>query len=302
MTLARLEFLVSAEQAGSRLDHFLVTQAPHWSRSRIQSLAKAGHILLNGQPAKPKTKLQAGDAVVLREPPPESSLIAAEEIPLRILFEDDELAVLDKAPGLSVHPGAGARSGTLVNGLLHHFKALSAIGGVERPGIVHRLDKDTSGCLVVAKNDAAHQRLSAQFAGREVKKIYLALARGHFKNRALLVEAPIGRDPNHRQRMAVVESGRAAKTTFRILREIEGASLVECTLHTGRTHQIRVHLKYLDHPLLGDKLYARSPGAFPRQMLHAWRLGFFHPRTKGWMEFEAPIPDDFAAALAGTDR
>jgi 23S rRNA pseudouridine1911/1915/1917 synthase len=292
-----MEFTVPQEHTGSRLDQFLVAEIPRLSRSRIQSLIKAGHVLVNKQTAKPNTKLRAGDVIDFSEPPVEASKIEAEEIPLRILFEDDDLAVLDKPPGISVHPGAGTRDGTVVNALLHHFKSLSAIGGIERPGIVHRLDKDTSGCLVVAKNDLAHKRLSEQFAGREVKKIYLALASGHFKNRGLLVDAPIARDPDHRQRMAVVEGGRAAKTTFKVLREIPFASLVECTLHSGRTHQIRVHLKYIGHPLLGDKLYARSAGGYPRQMLHAWRLGFFHPRTEAWMEFESPIPEDFSQGL-----
>ena len=294
-----MDFSISTKDTGSRLDLFLTAEVSHLSRSRIQSLIKDGHILLNGQPAKPNTKLREGDAIALVEPQAVPSTMEAEEIPLRILFEDDDLAVLDKPPGIIVHPGAGARGGTVANALLHHFQSLSAIGGIERPGIVHRLDKDTSGCLVVAKNDLAHQKLSAQFAGREVKKIYLALARGHFKNKAVIVDAPIGRDPKDRKRMAVVEGGRASKTTFRVLREIEGGSLVECTLHSGRTHQIRVHLKYLGHPLLGDRLYTRAASEFPRQMLHASRLGFTHPRTGAWMEFESPIPDDFAQALAG---
>ena len=222
-----MEFSISTKDTGSRLDLFLTAEVSHLSRSRIQSLIKDGHILLNGQPAKPNTKLREGDAIALVEPQAVPSTMEAEEIPLRILFEDDDLAVLDKPPGIIVHPGAGARGGTVANALLHHFQSLSAIGGIERPGIVHRLDKDTSGCLVVAKNDLAHQKLSAQFAGREVKKIYLALARGHFKNKAVIVDAPIGRDPKDRKRMAVVEDGRASKTTFRVLREIGGGSLVE---------------------------------------------------------------------------
>ena len=213
-----------------------------------------------------------------------------------MLFEDDDIAVIDKPAGIAVHPGAGNRRGTLVNALLHHCPTLSGIGGEQRPGIVHRLDKETSGCIVIAKNDFAHQKLSQQFAGRKVLKIYRALVSGHLKAKSGLIETPIGRHPVHRKKMAVVPAtrGRPAKTSYRVLREFEDASLVECTLHTGRTHQIRVHLKHIGHPLLGDKVYApKTAGAFPRQMLHAWKLGFFHPRTGRWMEFEAREPEDF---------
>ena len=195
-----------------------------------------------------------------------------------------------------VHPAAGNREHTLVNALLHHCKTLSGIGGEQRPGIVHRLDKDTSGCLVVAKNDIAHQGLSRQFAGRSVSKIYLALASGIFKSKKGVIETCIGRHPVHRKKMAVVQSGRGrtAKTEYRVLQEPGLFSLVECTLHTGRTHQIRVHLKHLGHPLMGDALYGSKPSTnFPRQMLHAWKLGFTHPRTEEWMEFQSPLPEDF---------
>jgi len=201
-----------------------------------------------------------------------------------------------------VHPAAGNPSGTLVNALLHHCTSLSGIGGEQRPGIVHRLDKETSGCLVVAKNDLAHQGLSKQFAGRTLLKVYLALAAGHLTKKTGVIETEIARHPVHRKKMAVVEKGRgrASTTDYRVLRELPGASLVECTLHTGRTHQIRVHLKHLGHPLLGDALYGRR-GSYERQMLHAWKLGFTHPRTGKWMEFQSPIPQDFvdAGALPG---
>jgi 23S rRNA pseudouridine1911/1915/1917 synthase len=290
------EFRITKEQAGTRLDHFLTSEISHLSRARIQSLIKSGHVLLNNSAAKPGTKIKANDLIWLEEPPAEKVTTGAEAIPLNILHEDDDLVVINKPPGLVVHPAAGNWSHTLVNALLHHCSALSGIGGEQRPGIVHRLDKDTSGCIVVAKNDAAHQNLSSQFATRKVVKIYLALVAGHLEKKSGVIDAAIGRHPVHRKKMAVVDEkrGRRAATTYRLVRELETSSLVECTLHTGRTHQIRVHLKHLGHPLLGDKVYGAKSGAgFPRQMLHAWKLGFFHPRNSRWMEFKSPIPEDF---------
>jgi 23S rRNA pseudouridine1911/1915/1917 synthase len=292
------EYFVPAESADSRLDHYLAAELPQLSRSRIQALIKDGHIRVEGKQVKPGEKVRLGQHVTVEEPEPTPVANAApEEIPLDILFEDDDLVVLNKAPGIVVHPAAGNPSGTLVNALLHHCKSLSGIGGELRPGIVHRLDKETSGCLVVAKNDAAHQALSKQFAEREVLKIYLALAAGAFSKKSGVIETSIGRHPVHRKKMAVVTEGRGrnAVTDYRVLRELPGASLVKCTLHTGRTHQIRVHLKHLGHPLLGDELYGKR-GAYPRQMLHAWKLGFKHPRTGEWLQFQAAIPADFIAA------
>ncbi len=209
--------------------------------------------------------------------------------------------MIDKPAGRVVHPAAGNWQGTIVNALLNHCRELSGIGGIQRPGIVHRLDKETSGCLVAAKNDAAHQALARQFAGREVTKIYLALAAGKFSRTSGTIEAPIGRHPIQRKKMTVVkERGRAAKTEYRVLAPCAGGTLVECTLHTGRTHQIRVHLKHLGHPVLGDEVYGRRAG-FPRQMLHAWKLGFTHPRTGERMNFQAPVPPDFLAAGVPAD-
>jgi 23S rRNA pseudouridine1911/1915/1917 synthase len=199
-----------------------------------------------------------------------------------------------------VHPGAGNAEHTLVNALLSHCAVLSGIGGKERPGIVHRLDKETSGCLVVAKNDTTHRDLSRQFAARTVKKTYLALVAGRLRNATGRIDAPIGRHPVHRQRMSIAKSarGRSALTEYRVVRSGTEMSLVECELHSGRTHQIRVHLHHLGHPIMGDKVYApKLAHDFPRQMLHAWRLGFNHPRTREWMPFEAPLPADFNAAL-----
>ncbi|MEO5721600.1 MAG: RluA family pseudouridine synthase, partial [Chthoniobacterales bacterium] len=224
-----------------------------------------------------------------------------EAIAFPILFEDEDLIVIDKPAGLVVHPGAGNEDGTLVNALLHHCPTLSGIGGKERPGIVHRLDKETSGCLVVAKNDTAHRELSKQFAARTLKKIYLALVAGQLQKTSGAIDAPIARHPVHRQRMAISRTmrGRSAMTEYRVVRAGLEMSLVECALHSGRTHQIRVHLHHLGNPVLGDKLYAAKLAKnFPRQMLHAWRLGFTHPRSGEWKEFEAPLPADFQTALA----
>ena len=291
------EFRINKDQTGTRLDHFLSAQIAHLSRARIQALIKSGCILVNHAGSKPGAKIKTGDIVSVDEPPPQPVETLAEEIPLDVLHEDDDLIVLNKPAGMVVHPAAGNWSHTLVNALLHHCPALSGIGGERRPGIVHRLDKETSGCIVIAKNDAAHQGLAAQFAGRKVLKVYLALVSGRLKKTSGVIETSIGRHPVHRKKMAVVEGarGRAAKTSYRVVRELETASLVECTPHTGRTHQIRVHLKHLGHPLLGDKLYggAKAGDTFPRQMLHAWKLGFFHPRNSRWMEFQSPLPPDF---------
>ena len=290
-----MEFQVPSEKSGARLDHFLSGELPHLSRSRIQNLIKSGDALLNGQPAKTGARIRPGDRVDFNEPAAVPDTNQPEEIPLSILFEDDDIIVINKSSGMVVHPAAGNREHTLVNALLHHCKTLSGIGGAQRPGIVHRLDKDTSGCLVVAKNDAAHQNLSGQFSGRNVLKIYLAVAAGIFKKKSGIIQTAIGRHPVHRKKMAVVkpERGRDSKTEYRVLTEPGPFSLVECKLHTGRTHQIRVHLKHLGHPLMGDLLYGSKPTEnFPRQMLHAWKLGFFHPRTEQWMELQAPIPDD----------
>ena len=298
------DFVIPPSVSGVRLDHFLARHLPHLSRSRIQALIKDGHIRVDGKQTKPGEKLRNGQTVAVEEPAAiPMAGTAPEAIPLEILFEDGDIAVIDKPAGMVVHPAAGNPNGTLVNALLHHCGELSGIGGEQRPGIVHRLDKETSGCMVIAKNDAAHHGLSRQFAMRKVSKIYLALAAGHFAKKSGVIEAEIGRHPVHRKKMSVVEQGRgrSSKTAYRVLRELEGfkgankASLVECTLHTGRTHQIRVHLKHLGHPLLGDPLYGRRD-EYPRQMLHSWKLGFAHPRTGEWIEFKATIPPDFVAA------
>ena len=291
---------VAPERAGLRLDRFLALELPDFSRSRLQTLIDEGFVRLNTQVTRPRELVQTGDRVELQLPALEKIDTAPEAIPLQILFEDNDLLVLDKPAGMVVHPGAGNQEHTLVNALLHHCATLSGIGGKERPGIVHRLDKETSGCLVVAKNDSAHRELSKQFAGRTLKKMYLALVSGRLKKTTGRIDAPIARHPVHRQRMSISKTsrGRSALTEYRVLRAGGEMSLVECTLHSGRTHQIRVHLHHLGHPVIGDKLYApKGSKAFPRQMLHASGLGFAHPRTGEWKEFEAPLPPDFALLL-----
>ena len=346
---------VEKKDAGTRLDRFLALALPAFSRARLQTLIRENFVKLNGQTPRPRDPVRTGDTVELTEPEIEKVDAQPEQIALEILFEDDDLLVLNKPAGIVMHPGAGHQQHTLVNALLAHCKNLSGIGGKERPGIVHRLDKETSGCLVVAKNDATHRDLSKQFAARTMQKIYLALVAGIPRKSSGVIDLAIARHPVHRQRMSIARrQGRSAKTEYRVLRSgvtseapasvpisslgsrisglrspvadlrslpspAEGSpgrvsavrpevgrggspgsiSLLECTLHSGRTHQIRVHLHHLGHPVLGDKLYGgKRAGDYPRQMLHAWKLGFTHPRSATWTEFEAPLPPDFVQALA----
>ncbi len=290
---------MSAKDAKVRLDQFLAKRLPEHSRSRLQQLIRGGFVRLNGGTSRPRQIVRAGDKIDLIEPPPEKVDIQPEAIPLDVLFEDDDLIVINKPAGMTVHPGAGQREHTLVNALLSHCAGLSGVGGKERPGIVHRLDKETSGCLVVAKNDMAHRELSKQFAARTVEKIYLALVAGKLRKPAGVIDEKIGRHPVHRKRMQVSgHRGRTARTEYRVIRSSDAASLIECRLHSGRTHQIRVHLHHLGHPVLGDKVYGpRFAKNFPRQMLHAWKLGFRHPRTSQWKTFEASLPVDFDIAV-----
>ncbi len=294
-----IEFVVSPNDARLRLDQFLAKELPEYSRSRLQQLIRSGFVRLNKQTTRPRQIVRGGDKIHLIEPPLEKIEMRPEPIPLDVLFEDDDLIIINKPADLTVHPGAGQREHTLVNALLSHCTTLSGIGGKERPGIVHRLDKETSGCLVVAKNDIAHRELSKQFAARTVEKIYLALVAGKLRKPTGVIEENIGRHPVQRKRMSVSSKrGRAAKTEYRVIRSSDQASLVECRLHSGRTHQIRVHLHHLGHPVLGDKIYApRFAKNFPRQMLHAWRLGFRHPCTGEWRSFEASLPADFNEAI-----
>jgi 23S rRNA pseudouridine1911/1915/1917 synthase len=290
---------VPENEAKIRLDRFLANKLPEYSRSRLQQLVRTGFVRLNGATTRPRRLVRSGDKIELTETPLEKIDNQPEPIPLEVLFEDKDIIVINKPPGLVVHPGAGHRQHTLVNALLSHCPTLSGIGGKERPGIVHRLDKETSGCLVVAKNDWAHRELSRQFAERRVEKIYLALVAGKLRKEAGVIEEKIGRHPVHRQRMSVASArGRPAKTDYRVVCSGDQASLVECRLYSGRTHQIRVHLHHLGHPVLGDKVYAvHLAKNFPRHMLHAWKLGFRHPCSGESKSFEAPLPDDFTTAM-----
>jgi 23S rRNA pseudouridine1911/1915/1917 synthase len=290
---------VPENEAKIRLDRFLANKLPEYSRSRLQQLVRTGFVRLNGATTRPRHLVRSGDKIELTETPLEKIDNQPEPIPLEVLFEDKDIIVINKPPGLVVHPGAGHRQHTLVNALLSHCPTLSGIGGKERPGIVHRLDKETSGCLVVAKNDWAHRELSRQFAERRVEKIYLALVAGKLRKEAGVIEEKIGRHPVHRQRMSVASArGRPAKTDYRVVCSGDQASLVECRLYSGRTHQIRVHLHHLGHPVLGDKVYAvHLAKNFPRHMLHAWKLGFRHPCSGESKSFEAPLPDDFTTAM-----
>jgi 23S rRNA pseudouridine1911/1915/1917 synthase len=291
------EFVVTPTHAGVRLDHFLAELGLDYSRSRLQMFVREGHITVDAAIVKPNHKLRGGEKVVLTEPAPVAATTEAQDIALDVLFEDEEIIVINKPPGLVVHPAAGHHDGTLVNALLFHCDELSGIGGVERPGIVHRLDKETSGCMVAAKTDLAHQSLTTQFAERDITKIYLAIVVGQMKSRKGIVDVPIGRHRMHRQKMAVARpgEGKEAKTGWRVIGEVNGGTLVECTLFTGRTHQIRVHMKHLNAPLAGDEIYGKR-GGFTRQMLHAWKLGFNHPKTGLRLDFAAPLPEDFRAA------
>ena len=295
-----IELRITRDHAGVRLDRYLSMQLADFSRARLQNLIRGNFVTLNDKTSRPRDLVRAGDIVRINEPAIEKIAARPEKIALDVLFEDVDLVVINKPAGLVVHPGAGHQEHTLVNALLHHCKNLSGIGGKERPGIVHRLDKETSGCLVVAKNDAAHQTLSGQFADRTVEKIYLAIVAGTPRKSAGVIDAAIARHPVHRHKMSVARSrGRSAKTDYRVLKSGGGISLVECVLHSGRTHQIRVHFQHIGHPVLGDKVYAaKTAKDFPRQMLHAARLGFLHPRTGDWKTFTAPRPADFEAALA----
>ncbi|HWX19999.1 MAG TPA: RluA family pseudouridine synthase [Candidatus Binatia bacterium] len=292
-----------------RLDTWLRGKFPTVSRGALQRLIDEGHIRVNGRTVKPTHTPRAGEKVEVCWPEAREPEVRPEPIPLEILYEDAGLLVLNKPPGLVVHPASGHEARTLVNALLHHCQGeLSGIGGVARPGIVHRLDKDTSGCMVVAKNDATHLALSAQFAGRKVEKIYHAIVCGEMARDRGEIRAAIARHSSHRKCMAVDEEfGREAHTSYRVLERLEGATLAEARLHTGRTHQIRVHFKFLGYPLVGDETYGHRQNQrlselagyqAPRQMLHAFHLAFIHPRTSRWLSFEAPRPADFVDAVA----
>lgn len=303
-------FTIEQSMPGERLDVLLRERYPAVSRGTIQKLIDEGHITVNGRRAKPTHTPRAGESVRVYWPEPKPTHTEPEAIALDILYEDDDLLVLNKAPGMVVHPGPGNEEHTLVNALVHHCQGrLSGIAGVARPGIVHRLDKETSGCLAVAKNDLAHLGLSTQFAERTTRKIYHGLVCGVLVHDTGRIQAAISRHPIHRKRMAVADEdvGRDALTSYRTLERLRGASWAEIQIHTGRTHQIRVHFQYIGYPLLGDLTYGKKQNRrlaedegyqAPRVMLHANTLEFMHPRTRQPMSFTAPWPEDFDQALA----
>lgn len=293
-------FQVESGLAGKRLDVFLTGEVPEMTRSHIQKLIDEGRVTVNGMAAKANAKLKPGDEVVFVIPEPEELKVEGEEIPLDILYEDSDLIVINKPRGMVVHPAPGNTSGTLVNALLFHCKDLSGINGVMRPGIVHRLDKDTSGVMMAAKNDLAHLSLAGQIKDREVTRRYTALVHGNIQEPGGVVEAPIGRDPQDRKKMAVVlKNSKPALTRYTVLERFGDYTLVECKLETGRTHQIRVHLAYLGHPVVGDPKYGTRKAHFglQGQALHAGVLGFRHPRTGDYLEFSAPVPEPMAGII-----
>ena len=301
-------FTVERSLPSGRLDTYLRGRFPAVSRGAIQRLIEEGHIRVNGRAVKPTHTPRAGDQVQVHWPEARPAEAQPEPMSLDVLFEDEALLVLNKPAGLVVHPAAGHEEHTLVNALLHHCAGqLRGIGGVARPGIVHRLDKETSGCMVVAKNDETHLALSSQFAGRTVQKAYHAILCGELQRDKGEIRAAIARHPSHRKRMAVSDdAGREARTSYRVLERLRGATLVEAALHTGRTHQIRVHFQFLGYPVLGDITYGQRQNrrfeelagfAVPRVMLHARQLAFVHPRTGKRLSFEAPLPADFEDVL-----
>jgi 23S rRNA pseudouridine1911/1915/1917 synthase len=289
--------LLRADSAGARLDLFIVQKLPQLSRSFIQKLVEDGHILLNGKPARAGLKLKEGDSLSITIPPPESSELLAEDIPINILYEDDDLLVVDKPAGMTTHPAPGNPAHTLVNAVLSHLPVLPESDNPARPGIVHRLDKDTSGLILIAKTREALANLSAQFKSRGVKKAYVALLKGKLMPHNGIIDAPIGRDRAHRQKMGVTDSGRPARTAYTVLKYYDGYTLVEARPETGRTHQIRVHFASVGHPVVGDATYGARSELVGRQFLHAQRLSFKLPSTGKPVEFTAPLPPDLQSAL-----
>lgn len=291
-----------APAATERLDRFLAEHAPDLSRAAAARLIKGHLALVNGKPARPSDRVAAGDVIDYEVPEAYAAEAAGEAIPLEVVYEDEDLAVIDKPAGMVVHPAPGHHSGTLVHALLGRGGAWSAAGGPARPGIVHRLDRGTSGLIVVARSDASHRALSAQLSDRTLSRTYLAIVRGRVRDEAGELEGPIGRHPKDRKRMAVVAGGRFARTRYEVAGRRGSHTLLRCELDTGRTHQIRVHLSALGHPIAGDVEYGgREPGV-ERPMLHAWRLRLRHPRTRQEMSFEVAPPADFEAYWASLDR
>ena len=289
---------VVADRSGERLDVFVARALPSLTRSRARRLIDEGRVLVDGSRARASAKVEEGQRIAVEVPLPEPSTALPEDIALDVLYEDGDLLALNKPAGMTVHPSPGHRTSTLVNAILAHSPDLSGIGGVMRPGIVHRLDRDTSGVILVAKDDAAHNALARQLKDRQVEKVYVALVEGTPSPPEGVIDAPIARDPRRRERMAIVEGGRDAVTAYRVVERFTGASLVEARPKTGRTHQIRVHLAAIGHPIVGDRLYGRASPLVGRQFLHARQITFKHPATDEMMTIDAPLSPDLAECLA----
>lgn len=293
-----VEQKVTEEQNKERIDKVVASMNAQWSRSQVQQWIKDGVVTVNGQAVKGNYKAKTGDDIVVTVPEPEVLDVLPEPMDLDIYYEDRDVLVVNKPRGMVVHPAPGHVTGTLVNGLMHHCKDLSGINGVMRPGIVHRIDKDTSGLLMVAKNDMAHESLVNQLVAKTVTRRYKAIVHGVISHDTGTIDAPIGRDKVDRQSMAIDENGKQAVTHFRVLERFKDFTYVECQLETGRTHQIRVHMKYIGYPLAGDPKYGpKKTLDIDGQALHAGILGFTHPRTEEYIEFEAPLPQDFVQLL-----
>jgi 23S rRNA pseudouridine1911/1915/1917 synthase len=296
--MEKMEHIISEEQAGDRIDKVISTLDPEWSRSQVQQWIKDGSVLVNGAQVKTNYKCSLNDRLEIHIPEPEVLDVIPEEMDLEIFYEDQDVLVVNKPRGMVVHPAPGHMTGTLVNGLMAHCTDLSGINGVLRPGIVHRIDKDTSGLLMVAKNDLAHESLVNQLVAKTVTRKYKALVHGNIQHDHGTIDAPLGRDPKDRQSMTIVDKGKHAVTHFNVLERFKDFTLVECQLETGRTHQIRVHMKYIGFPLAGDPKYGpKKTLDIGGQALHAGLLGFDHPRTGEYLEFEAPMPEYFIDLL-----
>ena len=296
--MEKMEHTILEQQKGDRIDKVISTLDEEWSRTQVQQWIKDGNVLVNGQNIKTNYKCSLNDEIEISIPDPELLDVIPEEMDLKIYFEDKDVLVVNKPSGMVVHPAPGHLTGTLVNGLMAHCKDLSGINGVLRPGIVHRIDKDTSGLLMVAKNDMAHEKLVNQLVEKTVTRKYKAIVHGVIPHDFGTIDAPLGRDTRDRQSMTVVDNGKHAVTHFQVIERFKDFTFVECQLETGRTHQIRVHMKYIGYPLAGDPKYGpKKTLDINGQALHAGVLGFNHPRTNEYLEFEAPLPGEFEEVL-----
>ena len=303
--LKELKLIVTEQYVGERLDTYVSSLNSDMSRSNCQRLIKEGNVLVNGNSSKESYRVKLGDEVLVKIEPPKEAKIEAQEIPLNIVYEDNDIIVINKEKGMVVHPGNGNMDGTLVNAVLSHAKdSLSGIGGEIRPGIVHRLDKDTSGLIIVAKNDNAHINVSEQIKNHEVTKIYTALVRGNIEEDEATIDMPIARDERDRTKMATNIDGKEAVTHFKVIKRYYDYTLLRVKIDTGRTHQIRVHMAKIHHPVIGDEVYSNGKNEFnvKGQLLHSTILEFKHPRTGEKLHFEAPLPDEFKNVLEILDR